>query len=142
MNATLETIAKEFLDAFHEASVPNFDVMLRHFASDAVYQPLVPDGTKFVGSENIIHNLKTQFETYNDCQCEILAIGSGPRHVFTERIDHVRLLKDDSMVHSRVCGIFEFNEANKIINWREYWDTGNIMKQMNVSREELDKDIA
>ena len=46
------------------------------------------------------------------------------------------------MVHSRVCGIFEFNEANKIINWREYWDTGNIMKQMNVSREELDKDIA
>ena len=45
-------------------------------------------------------------------------------------------------LHSRVCAVFELNDEAKIVSWREYWDTGNIIKQMGVTREELDKDIA
>ena len=142
MGKVQEDVVRAFLDAFHEASVPDFARMMRHFADGAVYQPLVPDGSRFEGAERIIGVLKNQFETYNDCTCEILAIGSGPNHVFTERIDHVTLLRDGRQVHSRVCAVFELNDEAKIVSWREYWDTGNIVKQMGVTREELDKDIA
>ena len=142
MSELHESIVKDFLKAFHESSVPDVDKMIHYFSDDAVYLPLVPDSTSFVGAENIVKNLKTQFETYNDCQCEILAIGSGPKHVFTERIDHVTLVKDARQVNSRVCAVFEFNDDNKIVNWREYWDTGNVLKQMGATREELDKAIA
>jgi limonene-1,2-epoxide hydrolase len=142
MSEKNENIVKDFLEAFHEASVPDFKRMMRHFSGDAIYLPLVPDGSNFVGPDNIVKNLKTQFETYNDCRCEILAIGSGPNHVFTERIDHVTLLKDGRQVNSRVCAVFELNDESKIVSWREYWDTGNIVKQMGVTREQLDKDIA
>jgi len=142
MNKQYEKIVKDFLAAFHEASVPDFDEMMRHFSEDAVYIPLVPDGSTFKGPANIVKNLSTQFETYNDCECEILALGSGQKHVFTERIDHVTLLKDGRQVNSRVCAVFEFNDEDKIVSWREYWDTGNIVKQMGVTREQLDKDIA
>lgn len=137
-----ESVVSDFLAAFHEASVPDFERMMRHFADNAIYQPLVPDGAKFETPANIVRNLQTQFETYKDCQCELLAIGSGSNHVFTERIDHVTLLKDGRQVHSRVCAVFELNSDNKIISWREYWDTGNIINQMGITREELDKDIA
>ncbi len=142
MGAIQEKIVRDFLDAFHAADVPDFAAMLRHFTEDAAYQPLVPDGSQFVGAERIIGVLSNQFETYTDCVCEILAIGSGPRHVFTERIDHVTLLRDGRRVHSRVCAVFELNDDDKIVSWREYWDTGNIVTQMGVSRAELDKDIA
>lgn len=142
MGVLQEAVVRDFLEAFHESSVPDFDRMMRHFADNAVYQPLVPDGSKFVTPASIVKNLQTQFETYNDCRCELLAIGSGPNHVFTERIDHVTLLRDGRQVGSRVCAVFELNDQNKICSWREYWDTGNIVKQMGVTREELDKDIA
>lgn len=141
MNPAIEHIVEDFLNAFHEASIPDFERMMVHFSADASYHTLVPDGSVFVGAENIIKNLKTQFETYNNCECEILAIGSSKKHVFTERIDHVKLLKDNREVHSRVCAVFEFNEINQITSWREYWDTGNVIKQMGVSREELDAAI-
>lgn len=137
-----EDTVRDFLTAFHEASVPDFERMMRHFADDAVYQTLVPDGAEFATPANIVKNLRTQFETYNDCRCQLLAIGSGSNHVFTERIDHVTLLKDGRQVRSRVCAVFELNNDNKISSWREYWDTGNIIKQMGITREELDKDIA
>lgn len=142
MSKQQEQVVIDFLKAFHEASVPDFAKMMRHFSDDAVYHPLVPDGSEFVGAENIINILSNQFETYNDCECEIHAIGSGQNHVFTERTDHVTLVRDGKQVNSRVCAVFTLNDDNKIVHWREYWDTGNITKQMGVSREDLDKDIA
>lgn len=141
MSAKQEAIVTAFLHAFHAATVPNFETMMQHFRHDAVYLPLVPDSTQFSGVMNIVKNLQVQYETYNDCTCEILAMGSGSKHVFTERIDHVTLLKDGRQVHSRVCAVFEFDDNDKIISWREYWDTGNVLKQMGATRAELDEAI-
>jgi limonene-1,2-epoxide hydrolase len=141
MNEHYEAIVREFLQAFHEASVPDFELMMRHFSDNATYLPLVPDSTSFDGPDNIVKNLRAQYQTYKDCTCEILAIGSGLKHVFTERIDHVTLLKDGRQVNSRVCAVFEFDDNDKIVNWREYWDTGNVLKQMGATREELDAAI-
>lgn len=60
----------------------------------------------------------------------------GP-FVFTERTDHVTLHKGDRKVGSRVCAVFELNDAGLIVSWREYWDSGDVMRQMGVTANEL-----
>jgi limonene-1,2-epoxide hydrolase len=40
-------------------------------------------------------------------------------------------------VGSRVCAVFELNGAGDITGWREYWDSGDVMRQMGISAEEL-----
>jgi limonene-1,2-epoxide hydrolase len=59
------------------------------------------------------------------------------RFVFTERSDHVTLHDGNKKVTSRVCAVFELDGDSKIISWREYWDTGDIMKQMGLTPEQL-----
>lgn len=142
MTAVNEATVREFMRLFHDGSVPDFETLMSFVAEDGEYHTLVPDGSVFRGREAIRKVLETQFETYNDCECEIHAIGSGGPFVFTERTDHVTLLRDGRKVGSRVCAVFELDPAGNIASWREYWDTGNIIKQMGVTREELDKDIA
>jgi limonene-1,2-epoxide hydrolase len=137
-----EAVVREFLRLFHEAAVPDFSVLMEFFAEDGQYHTLVPDGAVFTGKAAIRKCLETQFETYNDCDCEIHALGSSGSVVFTERTDHVTLTKDGRKVNSRVCAVFELNPEGHIQSWREYWDTGNIVKQMGITRDELDKDIA
>lgn len=141
MSLENEAIVKKLMELFHEAKVPDFAKLMTFFAEDGEYQTLVPDGTVFVGREAIRRCLETQFETYTDCECEIHAIGSGGPYVFTERTDHVVLTRDSRKVGSRVCAVFKINDGGAIVSWREYWDTGNIVKQMGISRQELDKDI-
>lgn len=142
MSTENEAVVREFMRLFHESSVPDFAGLMEFLAEDGIYHTLVPDGTAFKGRDAIRKCLETQFQTYNDCECEIHAIGSGGPFVFTERTDHVTLLRDGRNVNSRVCAVFEIGGDGKIKSWREYWDTGNIVKQMGVTREELDKDIA
>lgn len=141
MSKENESLVQEFLRLFHDSSVPDFKSLMTFMAEDAQYRTLVPDGAIFTGRDQIRNCLETQFKTYNDCECEIHALGSGGPYVFTERTDHVTLVRDRRKVNSRVCAVFEINSDNLIQSWREYWDTGNIVKQMGVTRDELDKDI-
>lgn len=142
MSKTHENLVREFMHLFHDAAIPDFDKLMTFIAEDGQYHTLVPDGTVFVGRDQIRKCLETQFETYNDCECEIHALAASGAFVFTERTDHVVLTRDGRRVNSRVCAVFEVNAEGLIQSWREYWDTGNITKQMGISREELDKDIA
>lgn len=142
MSTSNEAVVREFMRLFHEAAVPDFAKLMTFFAEDGHYHTLVPDGTVFLGRDQIRKCLETQFETYNDCECEIHALAAQGPFVFTERTDHVTLTRDGRKVNSRVCAVFEVNGDGLIQSWREYWDTGNIVKQMGVTREELDKDIA
>jgi limonene-1,2-epoxide hydrolase len=59
------------------------------------------------------------------------------RFVFTERSDHVTLHDGDRKVTSRVCAVFDRDDDSRIFSWREYWDTGDIMKQMGLTAEQL-----
>jgi limonene-1,2-epoxide hydrolase len=43
----------------------------------------------------------------------------------------------DKKVGSRVCAVIELDQAGLIIGWREYWDTGDVMRQMGISPDEL-----
>jgi Limonene-1,2-epoxide hydrolase catalytic domain len=57
--------------------------------------------------------------------------------VFTERTDHVTLHAADKKVGSRVCAVFEMSDVGLIAGWREYWDSGDVIRQMGISAEAL-----
>jgi limonene-1,2-epoxide hydrolase len=126
-----------FLDDFHVAGTPDFAKLASYFAEDGYYQPLVPATDRIVGRAAIAAALEKQFQTYYECRCEIHASAAMGRFVFTERTDHVTLHAADKKVGSRVCAVFELDDAGLIIGWREYWDTGDVMRQMGISPDEL-----
>jgi len=124
-----------FLAEFHDA--PDFDRLMTYFAVDGSYQPLVPTTAAYVGRAAIAQILRTQYETYYDCRCEIHAVASDGRFVFTERSDHVTLHAGDRKVSSRVCAVFECGPDGLIRSWREYWDTGDVSKQMGIDVQQV-----
>lgn len=126
-----------FLDDFHVAGTPDFAKLAGYFAQDGYYQPLVPATERIFGRAAIAAALEKQFQTYYECQCEIHASAAMGRFVFTERTDHVTLHAADKKVGSRVCAVFECDDAGLIIGWREYWDSGDVMRQMGISPDEL-----
>ena len=120
----------DFLASFHND--PDFDALGDFFAETATYQPLVPETEAVVGRKAITDVLRWQYKTYYDCRCEIHASAANGSTVFTERSDHVILHDGDRAVSSRVCAVFECDADGLIASWREYWDTGNVAKQMGM----------
>jgi limonene-1,2-epoxide hydrolase len=132
----LETILA-FLELFHFTGRPDTDKIMGYFAPGGTYQPLVPATPKQVAGADMAAALDRQFSTYYECRCEIHASAATGAFVFTERSDHVTLHADDKQVTSRVCAVFELDSESKIISWREYWDTSDIMNQMGLTAEQL-----
>jgi limonene-1,2-epoxide hydrolase len=132
-----EQIVLDYLALFH-ADDPDFDALQAMLATSARYVALVPAVKPVIGAANIRAALEKQYQTYHDCDCEIHLIGSTGSHVFTERSDHVTLHHDGRRVSSRVCAVFEIDGDGRIADWREYWDSNDVLDQMGVSREVLD----
>ncbi|MEY4269647.1 MAG: hypothetical protein RLZZ58_863 [Pseudomonadota bacterium] len=135
-NANLAHILS-FLDAFHVGGTPDFERLSAYFAADGWYQPLVPATPRIMGRAAIAAALEKQYQTYYECRCEIHASAATGRFVFTERTDHVTLHNADKKVGSRVCAVFEMTSDGLIAGWREYWDSGDVMRQMGISAEDL-----
>jgi limonene-1,2-epoxide hydrolase len=126
-----------FLELFHFSGRPDVDRIMAHFAPGGTYQPLVPATPQQVAGPDLAAALERQFNTYHECRCEVHAAAAMGRFVFTERSDHVTLHEGNKQVTSRVCAVFELDDASRIVSWREYWDTGDIMKQMGLTAEQL-----
>jgi limonene-1,2-epoxide hydrolase len=141
MSTRQESIVVDFLNSIHQSPRPDFDRLQSFFTANGTYHALVPASRVERGSLAIRQALEKQFDTYVDCECEIHNIGSSATHVFTERSDHVTMLHDRRRMASRVCAVFKLNEQDKIVEWREYWDTGDILKQTGLSREQLDASL-
>ena len=139
MNDTNEEKVRRFLRGLHDPLRPDLTDAMKDFAEDASYQSLVPSRAPIVGKSTIQGELEQQFERYTDCNCEILAIASSDQFVFTERRDHVTMKKWNKRIFSSVNAVFELNEGGHIISWREYWDTGDIAAQLDLSPEEMKK---
>lgn len=134
--ANLDTVLA-FLDEFHFVGRPDVGKIMRYFAPTGIYQPLVPATPKRKVGPELAAALDRQFATYHTCRCEIHATAAMGPYVFTERSDHVILRDGDKPVTSRVCAVFELDQQHLIVSWREYWDTGDIMKQMGLTAAEL-----
>ncbi|MCW2620969.1 MAG: hypothetical protein JWL64_571 [Frankiales bacterium] len=126
-----------FLDALHAPGTPDLTQAMEVFAPEATYQALVPTTAVLRGRDLIGGELARQFTHYKECACEILAIASNDHFVFTERRDHVTMLEQDKRIFSSVNAVFEFDDAGLVISWREYWDTGDISRQLGLTPEEM-----
>ncbi len=139
VTATAETTVLSFLRALHDVSQQSdFAALMPAFTEDAQYQVCVPRGPLLVGRAAIADNLASQFGYYHDCDCEILAVASNGRQVFTERRDHVTITHLGKRIFSSVCAVFDVDEKGLISGWREYWDTDDINKQLGLSPEEAE----
>ncbi|MDB6063589.1 MAG: hypothetical protein JWM78_3692 [Verrucomicrobiaceae bacterium] len=139
-NAT-ERLANEkhvqaFLEKFHESSKPDWAVLMEYFADDAHYQPLVPMRDPVQGKKAISAELERQYQFYKDCECVIHSIGSGDSKVFTERTDTVTLLHNGQKVAARLNAVFDIATDGRIKGWREYYDSGDMQKQLGVTAEQ------
>src|SRR3546814_17578574 len=83
---------------------------------------VVPLARPVEGVEAICAEAERQYRIYTDCACEILNIATSGNTVFTERVDRIRLLADEREVVTRVVGIFDMDDDDNIVWWREYWD--------------------
>jgi limonene-1,2-epoxide hydrolase len=137
MGSKQEAVVLEFLDKLHDPVHPDLDAALVGFADEATYQSLVPARAPLIGKAAIIEELGKQFGRYEDCVCEILAMASSERYVFTERRDHITMLSFNKRMFSSVNAVFEFDDAGKIVSWREYWDTGDIATQLGLTSEQM-----
>jgi limonene-1,2-epoxide hydrolase len=137
MNSKQEEVVLNFLDKLHDEVHPNLEEALKGFSIDAVYQSLVPARLPIVGRASIIAELGKQFGRYTECVCEIIAMASNDRFVFTERKDHVTMTSWNKRIFSSVNAVFEFNDDNQIVSWREYWDTGDIATQLGLTADQM-----
>jgi limonene-1,2-epoxide hydrolase len=130
-------VVRAFLDEFHFSGKPDIASIMAFFAPGGTYQPLVPSTPASVIGPDFEAALERQFATYHECRCELHAVAAQGPYVFTERTDHVTLHAGDRKVASRVCAVFELDDAGLIVSWREYWDTGDVMRQMGFTAEQL-----
>jgi limonene-1,2-epoxide hydrolase len=130
-----EATVRDFLNRLHDLVFPDLDAAFVSFATNATYQSLVPARQPIVGTAAIKAELTQQFTRYKECDCEMIAVASNERYVFTERRDHVTMLAFDKRIYSSVNAVFEFNDAGQIISWREYWDALDIAQQLGLDSE-------
>ena len=131
-----EAAVRQFLALFHatELDIPAIRAAL---AEDARWQPVVPVARMVHGADAVCAEAERQYKLYADCACDILHMATSGRTVFTERVDSVRMLHDDRTVVTRVAGIFDLDDDDKITFWREYWDMLDIADQIGISGEEM-----
>jgi limonene-1,2-epoxide hydrolase len=137
VNAENEAVVLRFLDKLHDEVHPDLDEATSGFADHAVYQSLVPARRPIEGRERIIEELGKQFGRYTNCVCEMVALASNDRYVFTERRDHVTMTSWDKRIFSSVNAVFEFDATGRIVAWREYWDSGDIASQLGLTADEM-----
>lgn len=135
-NSMQQQSVLDILELLHSKN-PDFEKFAEAFDQDAYYQVHVPAIRPLVGRDKIVNELARQFQDYEDCDCEILACAGDDRFIFTERRDHVTMKKNGQRIFSSVCAVFEFNENNKIIAWREYWDIRDIQYQLGMTEEQM-----
>lgn len=136
MSAKNEKHVREFLEKFHEGAQPDFAALMAYFTDDAHYQPLVPMRDPVYGKQAIREEIERQYKFYKECECKLHAIAASDTHVFTERTDTVTLLHDNKKVAARLNAVFEIAPDGKIKGWREYYDSGDMQRQIGVTADE------
>lgn len=136
MRRSRDRIVTEFLGLFH-ATTLDMPRIRAAFSEDARWQPVVPTASVMEGRDRICAEIERQYRLYADCACKILNVATSGATVFTERVDDVRMLADDRTVVTRVVGVFDLDADDKIVWWREYWDTLDIADQIGISGEDM-----
>ncbi len=119
-----ETIVRDFCAAFARQDA---EELLGFFADDAVYHNIPFDPA--VGRDAIAATLNMFISDDSEGSFELLHIAVNGSVVMTERVDRVTM--QGKLAELPVMGTFEVNDAGKITAWRDYFDVGMLMSQVN-----------
>lgn len=142
MSKRNEETVRAMLNGFHVAKPDFANLVSRYFADNAQYQPLVPMRAPAIGRDGIRAELERQYQFYNDCACTIHAIAASETHVFSERTDTVTLNHDGKRVETRLNAVFDIDADGLIGGWREYYDSGDLIKKLGLTMEQFEQVMA
>lgn len=106
----------------------NLDEVMGYFADDAVWDnvPLTP-----AKGRTAIRALTRDFmKDKSAFSAKILRTVHDGNVIFHERVDTI-VMEDGKHVDIPVAGMFELNEAGKIMVWRDYFDLATFTKQLS-----------
>jgi len=125
MSTENERVVRDFCAAW---SRRNIDELLAYFTPDAVYHnmPLEP----LCGAAAIRSTIEMFMAPAEHVEFEMLAVASSGDVVFTERVDHFRMM--GKHIALPVAGVFEIR-SGKIAAWRDYFDMQTWLKQSGAA---------
>jgi len=135
MGAREEAVVAEFLSHFKHDWPTDLDAPLKLVADDVTYQVVVPLTAVLHGRDAVKDEWQTMMERVSSQKHDLIAIGSGGRFVFTERVDHSQM--NDHWADIPLTAVFEVNEVGLITAWREYLDAGSVAAQHGMTLDQL-----
>jgi limonene-1,2-epoxide hydrolase len=104
------------------------EAFLGAFAPNAAYR-VNAWNEPLVGVDAIARDFERQHELWTDLRIKVANIASAANIVFTERVDTVHMLGRDIGIH--IVGVFEFDDDDKILSWRDYFDMKEVEAQLS-----------
>jgi limonene-1,2-epoxide hydrolase len=134
MGATQEAIITTFMGLWGDGTVeePDVEAIVTMFTEDAVWQLWVPGGPILRGRDAIRRDIARQVTFARFMRCGPIHIASTDRVVLTERLDTFR--SGDVTVHHALVAVFEVEPDGLISAWREYFDPGDVDRQLKAAR--------
>jgi limonene-1,2-epoxide hydrolase len=138
MGAVQETFIRSFLDAWGDGeSDPDSEKILAAFADDAEWQLWVPGGPTLKGREAIGKDIERQLKFCNKMKCGLVSITSSDTQVITER--HDTFVAGEVKVDHYLMAVYDLDENGKIKAWREYFDIGDVDRQLKAANAVVPK---
>jgi limonene-1,2-epoxide hydrolase len=116
-------------DLFAAWSRLNLDEIMSHFDEDGVWDN-VPMNNPAKGKAAVRELTQGFLKDTVSFDAKIVKSAHEGNLVLNERVDTIRM-KNGKTAAVPVAGVFELNDAGKIISWRDYFDLATFTKQMS-----------
>ena len=111
----------ELMKGGDDAAVLTYFAPNGSYRVNAWHEPLV-------GADAMAADFGRQKALWSDLRIEIINMASANNVVFTERLDTVHMMDRDVTIH--MAGVFEFDDSDKILSWRDYFDMKEVESQL------------
>jgi limonene-1,2-epoxide hydrolase len=137
MGTKKETAVLNFLNKFDGGEWPDIDDLVSSFSLDSTSYVLYPTTKPVVSRAALKEELVRQSKMSQVPRCDIKAYASNGKYVFVERVDHfiTHGIKHTVSMNS----VFEVGDDNLISAWREYFDSGDVARQLRMSADDMGK---
>ncbi|MGD9797904.1 MAG: limonene-1,2-epoxide hydrolase family protein [Acidimicrobiia bacterium] len=134
MGAAQEAVVTRFMEAWGDGTIaePDVETIVAMFTEDAVWQLWIPGGPTLRGREAIRKDIARQVTFARFMRCGPIHVTSNDRVVFTERLDTFR--SGDVTVEHALVAVFEVEPDGLISAWREYFDPGDVNRQLKAAK--------
>ena len=133
MGAEQEVLISRFMRLWGDGSAeqPDVDAIVEMLTEDAVWQLWVPGGPTLRGRDAIRKDIARQVTFATHMRCGPTHVSSTDRVVFTERLDTFR--SGEMTVQHALVAVFEIEPDGRISAWREYFDPGDVDRQLRTA---------